>query len=132
VVTDGDEYRGVVSRRQLASSSNQPSAKVGSRVQHVPTVNRTADVREVARLMIGSGAKTLPVLDDDRVVGIVTGDSILEAVQSFLSAVTVADAYTEKLISAAPTRRSVKPSTHFEKVGSHTSRSLTTAKQLGW
>ncbi|ACM59052.1 CBS domain-containing protein [Halorubrum lacusprofundi] len=102
VVTDGDEYRGVVSRRQLASSSNQPSAKVGSRVQHVPTVNRTADVREVARLMIGSGAKTLPVLDDDRVVGIVTGDSILEAVQSFLSAVTVADAYTEKLISAAP------------------------------
>jgi len=28
VVTDGDEYRGVVSRRQLASSSNQPSAKV--------------------------------------------------------------------------------------------------------
>jgi len=82
--------------------------------------------------MIGSGAKTLPVLDDDRVVGIVTGDSILEAVQSFLSAVTVADAYTEKLISAAPTRRSVKPSTHFEKVGSHTSRSSTTAKQLGW
>jgi len=60
VVTDGDEYRGVVSRRQLASSSNQPSAKVGSRVQHVPTVNRTADVREVARLMIGSGAKRFP------------------------------------------------------------------------
>jgi CBS domain-containing protein len=70
---DGDEYRGVVGRRQLASSSNQPSANVGSRVQHVPTVNRTADVREVARLMIGSGAKTLPVVDDDRVVGVVTG-----------------------------------------------------------
>ena len=26
VVTDDDEYHGVVSRRQLASSSNQPSA----------------------------------------------------------------------------------------------------------
>jgi CBS domain-containing protein len=102
VVTDGDEYRGVVSRRQLASSSNQPSAKVGSRVQHVPTVGRTEDVREVARLMIGSGAQTLPVMDDGRVVGVVTGDSVLEAVQSFLSAVTVSDAYTEKLISATP------------------------------
>ncbi len=103
VVTDGDEYRGVVSRRQVASSSNQPSVKVGSRAQHVPTVDRSADVREVARLMIGSGAKTLPVLDDDdRVVGIVTGDSVLAAVQSFLSAVTVADAYTEQLISATP------------------------------
>ena len=102
VVTDGDEYRGVVSRRQLASSSNQPSAKVGSRAQHVPTVDRTEDVREVARLMIGSGAKTLPVLDDGRVVGVVTGDSVLAAVQSFLSAATVADAYTEKLISTTP------------------------------
>ena len=102
VVTDGDEYRGVVSRRQLASSSNQPSAKVGSRVQHVPTVERTEDVREVARLMIGSDAKTLPVLDDGRVVGVVTGDAVLEAVRPFLDAVTVDDAYTAELISAAP------------------------------
>jgi CBS domain-containing protein len=102
VVTDGDEYRGVVSRRQLAASSNQPSAKVGSRVQYVPTVEKTEDVREVARLMIGSGAKTLPVLDDGRVLAVVTGDSVLRAVQSFLSAATVADAYTEKLTSTTP------------------------------
>jgi CBS domain-containing protein len=102
VVTDGDEYRGIVSRRQLASSSNQPSAKVGSRVQHVPTVERTEDVREVARLMIGSDAKTLPVLDDGRVAGVVTGDAVLEAVRPFLDAVTVDDAYTSELISAAP------------------------------
>lgn len=102
VVTDGDEYRGVVSRRQLASSSNQPSAKVGSQVQHVPTVDRTEDVREVARLMIGSDAKTLPVLDDDRVFGVVTADAVLEAVRPFLDAVTVDDAYTAELISAAP------------------------------
>jgi CBS domain-containing protein len=102
VVTDGDEYRGVVSRRQLASSSNQPSAKVGSQVQHVPTVGRTEDVREVARLMIGSDAKTLPVLNDNRVVGVVTGDAVLEAVRPFLDAATVEDAYTTELISATP------------------------------
>lgn len=102
IVTDGDEYRGVVNRRQLASSSNQPSTKVGSQAQHVPTVERTEDVREVARLMIGSDAKTLPVLNDDRVVGVVTGDAVLEAVRPFLDAATVEDAYSEKLISATP------------------------------
>ena len=102
VVTDGDEYRGVVSRRQLASSSNQPSAKVGSQVQHVPTVERTEDVREVARLMIGSDAKTLPVLRDERVVGVVTADAVLEAVRPFLDAATVDDAYTPELVSASP------------------------------
>lgn len=103
VVTDGDTYRGVVSRRQLAASSNQPSAKVGSQVQHVPTVDRLEDVREVARLMIGSDAKTLPVLDDDgRIVGVVTADAVLAAVQPFLDAVTVDDAYSAALISVGP------------------------------
>ncbi|WP_332899362.1 CBS domain-containing protein [Haladaptatus sp. CMSO5] len=102
IVTDGDAYQGIVSRRQLAASSNQPSAKVGSQVQHVPAVDRTEDVREVARLMIGSEAKTLPVLDDTRIYGVVTADAVLEAVRPFLDAVTVADAYTEALISASP------------------------------
>lgn len=102
IVTDGDAYRGVVSRRQLASSSNQPSAKVGSQARHVPTVERTEDVREVSRLMIGSDAKTLPVLDDGRVVGVVTGDAVLEAVRPFLDAATVEDAYTEEMISTTP------------------------------
>ncbi|MHB9286792.1 CBS domain-containing protein [Halobacteriales archaeon Cl-PHB] len=102
VVTDGDEYRGVVSRRQLASSSNQPSAKVGSQVQHVPTVERTEDIREVARLMIGSDAKTLPVLDDERVYGVVTADSVLAAVRPFLDAATVDEAYSAELISVTP------------------------------
>ncbi len=44
VVTDGDEYRGMVSRRQLASRSSQPSATVGSQAQHCPIVERTEDV----------------------------------------------------------------------------------------
>ncbi len=102
VVTDGDEYRGVVSRQQLASSSNQPSAKVGSQVQHVPAVERTEDVREVARLMIGSDAKTLPVLDDERVYGVVTADAVLAAVRPFLDAATVDEAYSTELISVPP------------------------------
>jgi CBS domain-containing protein len=102
VVTDGDEYRGVVSRRQLASSSNQPSAKVGSQVQHVPAVERTEDVREVARLMIASDAKTLPVLDDERVYGVVTADAVLAAVRPFLDAATVDEAYSAELISVTP------------------------------
>lgn len=102
IVTDGDEYRGVVSRRQLTDSSNQPSAKVGTKAQNVPTVDRTEDVREVARLMIGSDAKTLPVIDDGTVVGVVSTDAILEAVRPYLDAVTVEDAYTTELISATP------------------------------
>ncbi|MFO7925101.1 MAG: CBS domain-containing protein [Halobacteriota archaeon] len=102
IVTDGDDYQGIVSRRQLATSSNQPSAKVGTQVQHVPTVERTEDVREVARLMIGSDAKTLPVFDGGEIVGVVTADAVLDAVRPYLDAVTVEDAYTSELTSATP------------------------------
>jgi CBS domain-containing protein len=52
--------------------------------------------------MIGSDAKTLPVLDDDRLVGAVTADAVLEAVRPFLDAVTVEDAYSSKLVSVSP------------------------------
>jgi CBS domain-containing protein len=42
------------------------------------------------------------VLDEDRVVGVVTADAVLEAVQEFLGAVTVDDAYSADLTSASP------------------------------
>ncbi|MFC6799982.1 CBS domain-containing protein [Haladaptatus sp. DYSN1] len=102
IVTDGDEYWGIVTRRQLAASSNHSSAKVGSQLHHVPTVERTEDVREVARLMIGSGAKTLPVVENDHILGVVTANAVLEAVKPFLDVVTVDDAYSEELLRAAP------------------------------
>ncbi|TKR24536.1 CBS domain-containing protein [Natronomonas salsuginis] len=102
IVTDGGDYQGIVSRRQLAASSNQPSTKVGTQVRHVPRVDRTEDVREVARLMIGGDAKSLPVFDDGNIVGVVTADAVIDAVRPYLDAVTVEDAYTAELTSARP------------------------------
>lgn len=102
VVTEDGRYRGVVGRRQLAASSNQPAAKAGSRARTVPPVSPTEDVREVARLMLGSGAKSLPVLEDGELVGVATEDAVLEAVRPFLSAATVAEAYSDDLVTASP------------------------------
>jgi CBS domain-containing protein len=52
--------------------------------------------------MIGSDAKTLPVFDDEEIVGVVTADAVLEAVRPYLDAVTVEDAYTSELTSVTP------------------------------
>jgi CBS domain-containing protein len=99
VITDGDDYEGVVTRRQLAASRRPPSAKAGTLVWHVPTVERTEDVREVARLMVGSDSKVLPVLSGDDLVGVVTADDLLREVRPNFGVLDVHHVYTDDLVT---------------------------------
>ncbi len=102
VVRDGGNLRGVVTRRQLTASHRHPNAKVGSLVWHVPTVEPTTDVREVARLMLDGDARLLPVCEGPHLRGVVTADALLDAVQEALTDVTVGDAATDDLLTATP------------------------------
>ncbi|WP_254839737.1 CBS domain-containing protein [Natronomonas marina] len=102
VVVHGDEFEGVVTRRQLATSHHQPNEKVGSLVRHVPRLAPDEDVRKVARLMIDSDARLLTVFEGDDLTGVVTVDDILRAVEPFLDAATVAEAYTADLVVLDP------------------------------
>jgi CBS domain-containing protein/ribosome-associated translation inhibitor RaiA len=103
VVVRGDEFEGVVTRRQLASSHHQPNEKVGSLVWHVPRLAPDEDIREVARLMIDSGSQVLPVFEGEELIGVVTVDGVLRQVQPFLDAATVAEAASRDLVSLDPT-----------------------------
>jgi len=103
VVTDDGEFEGVVTRRQLAASQHQPAEKVRSLVWSVPRLAPGEDIREVARLMIDSDAKVLPVFEGEELVGVVTADDILGAVQSNLSEATVDQAATNDLVTVDPT-----------------------------
>jgi CBS domain-containing protein/ribosome-associated translation inhibitor RaiA len=102
VVIRGDEFEGVVTRRQLATSHHPPTEKAGSLVHHVPRLAPDEDVRTVARLMIESDSQLLPVFEGETPVGVVTADDVLRQIQPFLDAVTVAQAYTADLVSLSP------------------------------
>jgi CBS domain-containing protein/ribosome-associated translation inhibitor RaiA len=102
VVVHGDEFEGVVTRRQLATSHHQPNEKLDSLVWHVPRLAPDEDVRKVAQLMIDSDSQILPVFEGEELVGVVTADGILEAVQPFLDAATVSEAASTDLVSVAP------------------------------
>ncbi|SEO52632.1 CBS domain-containing protein [Halogranum amylolyticum] len=103
VVTDSDDYEGVVTQRQLLASHRKPTAKVGTLVYHVPTIGETTDVREAARLMVESRSMVLPVLAGDTLQGVVLANDLLELVQSSLSALDVEDVATDDLCTVAPT-----------------------------
>jgi CBS domain-containing protein len=102
VVVRGDEFEGVVTRRQLATSHHQPNEKIGSLVWHVPRLAPDEDVRKVAQLMIDSDAQILPVFEGRNLTGVVTVDAVLEKVQPFLDAATVAEAYSADLVTLDP------------------------------
>jgi CBS domain-containing protein len=102
VVVHGDEFEGVVTRRQLATSHRQPNEKLGSLIWHVPRLAPDEDVRKVARLMIDSDSHLLPVFEGSELIGVVTADGILEAVKPFLDAATVAEAASTDLVSIDP------------------------------
>jgi CBS domain-containing protein/ribosome-associated translation inhibitor RaiA len=99
VVTEDDEYEGVINERQLVQSHVQDSAKVRGLVEPAPKVGRDDDVREVARVLVEGGTRVVPVFEGESVWGVVTADDILEAVLSNLDALDVADIYTEQVVT---------------------------------
>jgi CBS domain-containing protein len=102
VVVHGDEFEGVVTRRQLATSHRQPNEKIGSVVWHVPRLAPDDDLREVAQLMIDSDSQLLPVFEGGDLLGVVTVDGILRKVEPFLDAATVGDVHSADLVVLDP------------------------------
>ena len=102
VVVQGEEFEGVVTRRQLATSHRQPNEKLRSLVWHVPRLTPDEDIRKVAQLMIDSESQLLPVFEGRELIGVVTADGILQKVEPYLDAATVAEAYSGDLVSLEP------------------------------
>jgi len=102
VVVYGDEFEGVVTRRQLVTSHHHPNEKLRSVLWHVPRLAPDDDIREVAQLMIDSGSQLLPVFEGAELRGVVTVDAILEKVKPFVDAATVAEAYSSELVTLDP------------------------------
>ncbi|MBD3249328.1 CBS domain-containing protein [Candidatus Woesearchaeota archaeon] len=78
VVFDSGKYIGVTSRRFLLKSKLDPSeSKVYKVVKHVPVLKGDEDIKEVARLMFAADVHILPLIKDEKVVGVVDmGDVI--------------------------------------------------------
>jgi predicted transcriptional regulator/ribosome-associated translation inhibitor RaiA len=99
IVTEDGEYEGIINERQLIQSHIQDKAKVAGLVRPAPKIGRDDDVREVARVLVESGAKIAPVFEDGELWGVVSGDDILEAVIDNLDALDVSEIYTEDVVT---------------------------------
>jgi CBS domain-containing protein len=95
LVTNDGAYTGVIAQRALVRSHVEDSTKAAALADSAPNVERTADVREVARMLIEADTKVAPVFENGELWGIIAADAILQAVQEHLDALVVAQIYTE-------------------------------------
>ncbi|NHN62424.1 CBS domain-containing protein [Haloarcula sp. JP-Z28] len=101
IVTEDDDYTGVITQKQLVQSHVEDNAKAGAMTRSAPKVERTDDVREVARVLVEGGVKLAPVFEAGELWGIVTEDDILDAVLDNLDALSVDDIYTRDVITVS-------------------------------
>jgi CBS domain-containing protein/ribosome-associated translation inhibitor RaiA len=83
----------------LVQSHVEDDAKAGAMTRSAPKVERTADVRKVARVLVEGGTKIAPVFQGEELWGIITEDAILEAVLENLDALTIEQIYTKDVIT---------------------------------
>jgi CBS domain-containing protein len=80
VLDDRDHYVGMISRRSvLRSRVDLSRLKVKSLMTVAPEVVLGDSIIRVAKLMVGSGLRQLPVLDRDKIVGFITDESVIHA-----------------------------------------------------
>jgi len=100
IVTDDDEYAGIITERQLLQSHIEDDAKVSVLARNnVPRIDREEDVRDVARMLVEGGTKVAPVFEDGGLWGIVSEDAILGAVLENLDVLTVEQIYTDHVVT---------------------------------
>ena len=99
IVTRAGSYEGVITQKQLLRSHIEDHTKVETLTKPAPKVERTDDVRDVARALVEGGTKVAPVFESDKLWGIVDEDLILEAVLENLDSITVEDIFSEDPIS---------------------------------
>jgi len=75
---DGEVFRGLVTRESLIEQPDED--QLALLVREVPTIGSSATLTEVAELVVDSGERRVPVVDDGELVGIVTVTDTVRAI----------------------------------------------------
>ncbi|MFB6095294.1 MAG: CBS domain-containing protein, partial [Halodesulfurarchaeum sp.] len=75
---DGEQYRGLVSRESLIEDPDED--QLALLMEDVPTTTSDASIVEVARLMVETDTRRVPVVDGGSLEGIITVTDVVRAI----------------------------------------------------
>ena len=116
-VTNNKELVGIISERDIANKlgsskyENMPASRLhvsSVMIKDVITVPQSMQLGEVAKIMLEKGIGSVPVMDDDKMVGIVSkADFVTLAVGIAFDKISVKDVMCKNVVSVSPTERIV-------------------------
>ena len=84
LVFDGKKFSGIVSWRSLYRGTKDFSKVSNASVtERAPALSPADPVERVAKLMLETGLRTLPVFDKNKLLGVVTHSAVLRSINSF-------------------------------------------------
>jgi CBS domain-containing protein len=78
IITEHDKYQGMLLKRSLMEPTVTSQTKLHTMLTHPPKLTSTASLEEIACAMVENNIYTLPVLDEDKLLGIVTADDVIK------------------------------------------------------
>lgn len=78
IVTDHDKYQGMLLKRSLMEPTLTPHTKIHTFLTHPPKLTPTTTLEEIACAMVTNNIYTLPVLDNETLLGIVIADDVIK------------------------------------------------------
>lgn len=103
VVTDNKRYKGMLLKRCLMEPKFSMQMKVHTALSHTAKIAPTEPLQEVARVMVENRVYHLPVVSDDKVLGVVTADAIVkELTKEALGSQPVRTIMSTQPLSIAP------------------------------
>jgi len=80
VLNEKGKYEGIITRRSILRSRLDPTfTKVKTLMKTAPPAAPDASVSKIAKLMIETGMRQLPLLEKNKLLGFVTDDNIIHA-----------------------------------------------------
>lgn len=80
VLDEKDKYVGMITRRAILRSHLDPTKnKVKSLMKAAPTVGLDASLSLLAKLMINSGMRQLPMVEKNQILGFITDENVIHA-----------------------------------------------------
>jgi predicted transcriptional regulator len=103
VVIEDGSFKGVITAEQVFRHevTNQ-GQKINAVYKSAPKVNIDTELPEALRLLYEDDLKIIPIFDDDRLIGVVHLNDVLDAVINDETAIRAKDIMSTKMISADP------------------------------
>ncbi|MEM7819562.1 MAG: CBS domain-containing protein [Candidatus Aenigmatarchaeota archaeon] len=83
VVMDENKFMGMLEIKKIVTKDLNPKTKIHTLITNVPTINKDENIEKCIELLLNSGLRALPVVEKNKIIGIISETDILKVADKF-------------------------------------------------